>query len=352
MRIVSEQLKFTYNAGSALEGNALKGVSIEIPDGSFFGIIGHTGSGKSTFIAHLNGLNEVQSGKIWVGDVPLYNGKERKSELRALKKRKKDMEGEAYAAALSLLPYDKKQLKKDRISLREKVGMVFQYPEYQLFAETVEEDVAFAVKNFAAKRKKLDASYVAPTAEETASFVRSAMECVGLDYETYRKKSPFDLSGGQKRRVAIAGVIVAKPDVLVLDEPVAGLDPEGKAALFDLLHALHKSTVKTIVIVSHDMDDVAENCTEAAVFENGVITRKGDVRTLFSDGAYLKSVGLDVPLSVDLTEKLKARGVDVSCDGTEKDFVRQVAAAYAGLRGTRGGSAVRQDPGEEEHFHA
>lgn len=339
MRIVAEQLKFTYNAGSALEGDALKGVSVEIPDGAFFGIIGHTGSGKSTFIAHLNGLNEVQSGKIWVGEVPLYNLKERKTEIRTLKKRKKTMSAEAYTAALGALPCDKKRLKNDRIALREKVGMVFQYPEYQLFAETVEEDVAFALKNFAAKRKKLDASFVPPTAEEVASAVRSAMECVGLDYEIYRKKSPFDLSGGQKRRVAIAGVIVAKPDVLVLDEPVAGLDPEGKAALFDLLHALHKNTIKTVVIVSHDMDDVAEHCTEAAVFEDGIITRKGDVKSLFSDGAYLKSVGLDVPLSATLSEKLKEIGVEISTDYTEKDFVEKVAAAYRQCAGAGHGNS-------------
>ena len=215
MQIVAEKLSHVYSPKSKFAVAALKDVSLTIDEGEFFGIIGHTGSGKSTFVQHLNGLIKADkgSGKLRVGEFDLL---------------------------------DKKC---DFKKLRAKIGMVFQYPEYQLFADTVEADVAFGLRNFFPGLKE----------EEVKFRVKEALETVGLDYEEVKEKSPFDLSGGQKRRAAIAGVIVTKPEILVLDEPVAGLDPKGKKEFFALLHALHASFVRTVVIVSHDMDNVAEH---------------------------------------------------------------------------------------------
>lgn len=281
MRITAKELSFTYNKKSAFKADALKGVTLDIPEGEFFGIIGHTGSGKSTFIQHLNALLTVQSGTLTVGDIDLSKGKKT----------------------------DKKLLK----ILRSKVGMVFQYPEYQLFAETVFEDVAFGYKNFN------------PQADENLvkNAVYDALTRVGLDY-SIAKKSPFELSGGQKRRVAIAGVIVTSPEVLVLDEPVAGLDPIGKRELMRLLHELHSTTCKTVIIVSHDMDEVCENCTRVAVFSQGEVIAEGTPEEVFSQGEKMRALRLGVPLTEYLTERLAEKGVNLNCDLTENDFIRAV----------------------------
>lgn len=281
MRITAKELSFTYNKKSAFKADALKGVTLDIPEGEFFGIIGHTGSGKSTFIQHLNALLTVQSGTLTVGDIDLSKGKKT----------------------------DKKLLK----VLRSKVGMVFQYPEYQLFAETVFEDVAFGYKNFN------------PQADENCikTAVYDALTRVGLDY-SIAKKSPFELSGGQKRRVAIAGVIVTSPEVLVLDEPVAGLDPIGKRELMRLLHELHSTTCKTVIIVSHDMDEVCENCTRVAVFSQGEVIAEGTPEEVFSQGKKMRGLRLGVPLTEYLTERLAEKGVNLNCDLTENDFIRAV----------------------------
>lgn len=281
MRITAKELSFTYNKKSAFKADALKGVTLDIPEGEFFGIIGHTGSGKSTFIQHLNALLTVQSGTLTVGDIDLSKGKKT----------------------------DKKLLK----VLRSKVGMVFQYPEYQLFAETVFEDVAFGYKNFN------------PQADENCikTAVYDALTRVGLDY-SIAKKSPFELSGGQKRRVAIAGVIVTSPEVLVLDEPVAGLDPIGKRELMRLLHELHSTTCKTVIIVSHDMDEVCENCTRVAVFSQGEVIAEGTPEEVFSQGEKMRGLRLGVPLTEYLSERLAEKGVNLNCDLTENDFIRAV----------------------------
>ena len=281
MRITAKELSFTYNKKSAFKADALKGVTLDIPEGEFFGIIGHTGSGKSTFIQHLNALLTVQSGTLTVGDIDLSKGKKT----------------------------DKKLLK----VLRSKVGMVFQYPEYQLFAETVFEDVAFGYKNFN------------PQADENLvkTAVYNALTRVGLDY-SIAKKSPFELSGGQKRRVATAGVIVTSPEVLVLDEPVAGLDPIGKRELMRLLHELHSTTCKTVIIVSHDMDEVCENCTRVAVFSQGEVIAEGTPEEVFSQGEKMRGLRLGVPLTEYLTERLAEKGVNLNCDLTESDFIRAV----------------------------
>ena len=179
---------------------------------------------------------------------------------------------------------EKKEVRKRYKELRSKVGMVFQYPEYQLFAETVFEDVAFGIRNFSDKPL---------TAMETEMAVREAIEMVGLRYEEVKDKSPFELSGGQKRRVAIAGVIVTKPEILVLDEPAAGLDPLGKEEVMSLLHKIHNDWCKTVIIVSHDMDEIAENCNRAAIFWGGKVLSVATPKDLFADEQTLLDKGLE-----------------------------------------------------------
>ncbi len=280
MQIITKNLSYTYSPKSkSLKVDAIKNVSLTIEEGDFFGIIGHTGSGKSTFVQHLNGLVKVQknSGQITVGE------------------------------------YDLTSKKCDFKSLRAKVGMVFQYPEYQLFADTVKEDIAFGLKNFYKKMPQ----------NEVEDAVKSAMEYVGLNYEEYKDKSPFSLSGGQKRRVAIAGVIVSKPEVLILDEPVAGLDPQGKKDFINLLHHLKKSLVKTVVIVSHDMNLVSENCNKIAVFENGRVVKVGTPKEIFLEDGGVEEMGLELPLTAKLTKSLMKNGVQIDSDLTTEDFVKK-----------------------------
>ena len=286
MRVLAKNLKYVYSEKSkSLAFTALKNVNISIEEGEFFGIIGKTGSGKSTFIQHLNGLITAQ-----------YNG-----------------------GALMVGEYDLTNKKCDFNALRSKIGMVFQYPEHQLFAETVEQDVAYALKNF---RNDL-------SEEEIKRKVKTALELVGLDYESVKDKSPFDLSGGQKRRVAIAGVLVYEPEVLVLDEPVAGLDPKGKKDFISLLKKVHQTFVKTIIIVSHDMDLICENCSSLAVFLNGEVLKQGTPKEIFLDEELIKKAELDLPLTAKLTLKLKEKGIEVSSNLKIEDFI----SAYATIRG-------------------
>ena len=282
MQIVAKGLTYTYDAKSPFASQALRGVDLTIGEGEFFGIIGHTGSGKSTFVQHLNALIRLTGGSLTVGEFDLAD---KKCDLRAL---------------------------------RARVGMVFQYPEYQLFAETVEKDVEFGLKNF---RRGM-------TEEERTAAVREALETVGLDYESVREESPFDLSGGQKRRVAIAGVIVTKPEVLILDEPAAGLDPLGKKELMDLLHAIHGGWCKTIVVVSHDMDEIAENCTRAAVFEKGKVALCGKPSEIFRHADELIAMGLDVPTTAHCARILRSRGIAIDTDFTCDDFAEKVLALW------------------------
>ena len=288
MRIVAKGLTYTYNPKSPFPSQALKGVDLVIEEGEFFGIIGHTGSGKSTFVQHLNALIKVTGGELRIGGI-----------------------GDA--------GYDLADKKCNFLELRSKVGMVFQYPEYQLFAETVEKDVAFGLKNF---RKDIKDE------KEIAAHVKEALETVGLNYAAVKDRSPFELSGGQKRRVAIAGVIVTKPEVLILDEPAAGLDPLGKKELMDLLHAIHGSWCRTVVIVSHDMDEVAENCTRAAVFEGGRVVMCGAPAELFRRADQLIEMGLDVPTTAHCARILRSRGIDVESDFTCDDFAEKVLALW------------------------
>lgn len=276
MRISAQGLTHVYSPKSPFRVTALDGVNLTVEEGEFFGIIGHTGSGKSTFLQHLNALLTPSAGSLTVGE------------------------------------FDLTDKKCDKKALRAKVGMVFQYPEYQLFASTVKEDVAFGLKNF-----KKDLS-----AEQVEEAVRIAVTTVGLDYEQIKDQSPFDLSGGQKRRVAIAGVIVTRPEVLVLDEPAAGLDPKGKQDIMDLLHDLHKNCCPTVIFVSHDMDEIAENCDRLAVFEKGKVVAVGTPKAVFSRQEELRAMGLDVPLTAKITAELQARGIAIDSDYTSDGFAR------------------------------
>lgn len=298
MRIQAEHLSYTYNAKSPFAVAALKDVSLTVEEGDFFGVIGHTGSGKSTFVQHLNGLLRLPS-----------------SLKRRYRQKVKRGQTPPPLPQLKVGDFDLADRKTDFRALRGKVGMVFQYPEYQLFAETVASDVAFGYKNFAKKK---------PTDGEIESAVRAALGAVGLDYLEIKDKSPFDLSGGQKRRVAIAGVIVSRPEVLVLDEPAAGLDPAGKREVMELLHRLHKEWCKTVVIVSHDMDEIAENCNRVAVFSEGEVKFVLPPCELFEKSEELTALGLDVPLTAKLTFALRERGLKIKNDFTAEGFIKSV----------------------------
>ena len=276
MSIVIENLSYVYSPKTPFEHKALDNISLTVEDGDFLGIIGATGSGKSTFIQHLNGLIKLTSGKITVDGIELHN---------------------------------KPDLKK----LRAEVGMVFQYPEYQLFDETVEKDVSFGPKNLGLKK------------DEIAERVKEAVETVGLDYEQFKERSPFELSGGQKRRVAIAGDIAMRPQILVLDEPTAGLDPVGRIEMFDLIAKLKETTVKTIIMVSHNMDEISEVANKIAVLEHGKLRFHGSPKELFNHTEELEEIRLDFPTAIILKNELKTRGVELSDDiVTANDFVEAV----------------------------
>lgn len=296
-------LSFTYSKKSPFATNALNGVNLHIDEGEFFGIIGHTGSGKSTLIQHLNALIRL----------PQTLKHYRKPKVRK-------GQPAPVVPAISVGQFDLTSKKCDFKALRASVGMVFQYPEYQLFAETVFADVAFGLKNF---NKKI-------TAEETEQAVKSSLEMVGLNYEEVKDKSPFDLSGGQKRRVAIAGVIVTKPHILILDEPAAGLDPKGKNEIMELLHKIHSQWCKTVIIVSHDMDEVAENCTKAAVISEGKVFACENPALLFKRADELTALGLDIPLTAKIARELAKSGIIIDSDCTVNGFSEKVAEVFGG----------------------
>lgn len=260
MPIVVEKLNHAYMEGSTLAHNALTDVSLTINDGEFLGLIGHTGSGKSTFVQHLNGLLQPTSGSVTV---------------------------DGYNMA------DKKQ----RVMGRRLVGMVFQYPEYQLFEETVAKDIAFGVKNMGIPEAE---------AMERAD---EAMALVGLDPERFRDKSPFELSGGEKRRAALAGIIVMRPKYLVLDEPMAGLDPLGRHDILDTIDNLRATLGCAVVMVSHSMDDMADRAERVAVLSRGTLLRIGTTAEIFGDAEFLLENGMDVPQVSRLALALRARGV-------------------------------------------
>lgn len=263
MAIETKNLGYTYSVGSPYQKTALKDVTLHIKEGDFCCILGHTGSGKSTLLQHFNGLIKRTSG-----------------ELR-------------------VLDFDLNRRKPDYKSLRFKVGMVFQYPEYQLFDDTVSKDVSFGPKNM-----KLDE-------DEIKKRVREALTLVGLNPDDIGEKSPFEISGGQKRRAAIAGVIAIRPKILVLDEPTAGLDPKGKKEIMNLVARLKEKLSPTVVMVTHDMDLVAEYATKVIVLKEGKIAFDGTPAELFNNGEIVNDCSLRLPSGVALANELRKSGFNI-----------------------------------------
>ena len=292
MSIKIENLSFIYNPKGAFKKEALKNITLTINKGEFFGIIGHTGSGKSTLIQHFNALIMPQSGTLEVAGIKVVEGS--------------------------------KELK----NLRAKCGMVFQYPEYQLFGETVEEDIAFGLINFIGKKTEKNPSGL--TDQEIKERVKEAMELVGLSYNEFAMRSPFQLSGGQKRRVAIAGIIVTKPEILILDEPSSGLDPKGKQEILQLIRNLKETTSDTIIMISHDMDEIAENCSRVAVIAKGEIVMCMSPEELFTHEEALVGLSLDIPIVAKVRNALALKGIDVPYNRDYKVFAKTVAKKIAG----------------------
>lgn len=257
-----DNLTHTYGVGTPFQRSAVEGLSLDIRRGEFLGIIGHTGSGKSTLIQHLNGLLKPSSGTIYLDGADIW------AEPKKIR------------------------------SVRFRVGLVFQYPEYQLFEDTVRKDVAFGPKNMG-----LDA-------REVERRVLAAIEAVGLD-ESVLDKSPFALSGGQKRRVAIAGVMAMEPEVLILDEPTAGLDPRGRESILQLLREYHEKRGSTVVLVSHSMEEIARNAQRIIVLSGGGVCMEGTPAEVFARADELEAVGLDVPQSTKIAAALRRRGMAV-----------------------------------------
>lgn len=261
MSIEVKDLSYVYSPGTPYAAAALDKVTLTVNEGDFVAIIGKTGSGKSTFIQHLNALIRLQSGSVKVCDIDLT---EKKPDLK---------------------------------KLRGTVGMVMQYPEYQLFDETVEKDVSYGPKNLGLSEGEIKGR------------VREAIELVGLSYDEVADRSPFELSGGQKRRVAIAGVIAMKPRILILDEPTAGLDPRGKKEILALVKKLKETSSPTVLIISHDMDAVAENADKVALFSEGKVEAFASPREIFYDDDLLSRTEMDRPAVVRIVRELEKRGV-------------------------------------------
>lgn len=301
-----QNLTFTYSKRSPFATKALKGIDLHIGEGEFFGIIGHTGSGKSTLVQHLNALIKLPQA-------------EKKYKAPKLKQG----ESAPVLPSIKIGRFDLGDKNCPWQELRANVGIVFQYPEYQLFAETVALDVAFGLKNFRPDLSK----------EEIDEAVKNAITMVGLDYEQVKEKSPFDLSGGQKRRVAIAGVIVTRPQILILDEPAAGLDPLGKKEIMELLHKLHRECCKTVIIVSHDMDEIADNCTRSAVLSEGEVKLCDQPSLLFRKEEVLKSLSLDIPLTAKICSSLQHQNYTIYCDYTCDDFAQKTIHALNSVKG-------------------
>ncbi len=279
MSITVENLTYTYSKGLPNETRALEDVSFQLEPGEFAAVIGHTGSGKSTLMQQLNGLLRPDSGKITVGEVCITDPSTKMTEVRR------------------------------------KVGLVFQYPEYQLFEETVAKDVAFGPKQ------------VGMTGEELDRVVEESIRLTGLDYEEVKERSPFELSGGQKRRVAIAGVLAMKPEILILDEPTAGLDPSAHRDVLELIRRIHRQERMTILLVSHNMGDIAELADRVLVMNRGKLVMNGTPAEVFSRGEPLWEMDLGLPPATEFMERLKERmpGIDaaqLSIEDAAKEICR------------------------------
>ena len=266
MPIQVEHLTHTYMTDSPFAATALEDVSLTIEDGELIGLLGHTGSGKTTLVQHLNGLLKPTSGKVVVDGLDITE------------------------KGVSLL------------EVRRRVGLVFQYPEYQLFEETVAKDVAFGPKNLGLSEQEVDER------------VRYALQEVGLVYEEIAERSPFELSGGQMRRVAIAGVLAMRPKTLILDEPTAGLDPAGRRSILGMIRELHAAGGLTVVMVSHNMDDISSLATRLVVMSRGKMVLTGTPREVFQHRELLSSIGLGIPQAAELTQRLIAEGYPLPAD--------------------------------------
>ena len=296
MPIKITDLNYIYSAGTPFSKHALKNVNLTIEDGEFWGVIGHTGSGKSTLFSHLNALTRIQSGVIEVDEFRL----EGKSGGKKREKRGK---------------------KPDYKALRARVGMVFQYPEYQLFAETVADDVAFGAKNIGVK------------GDELKTRVKEAIEMVGLNYDEVAGRSPFDLSGGQKRRVALAGVLAMHPKILVLDEPTAGLDPRGKREILDLITAIKSRLCPTVIMISHNMDEVAEYCDKIAVMADGELKLVSTPGELFTRRELLSELHIEMPGVTAIACALADNGLEISPNVvTEKELISELLRVKGGAK--------------------
>lgn len=287
--IVAENLTFVYNPKSPFVKKALDGINLTVNRGEFVAIVGQTGSGKTTFVQHLNALIRVQGGQLYVLEHALHN---KKLDLK---------------------------------TLRKNVGMVFQYPEYQLFADTVLDDVCFGLKNFGITDKA-----------EREAMAQKAIELVGLDFAKVKNKSPFDLSGGEKRRVALAGVLAMNPQVLVLDEPTAGLDPRGKKEILSIVSRLNREQNVTVIMVSHDMNEVYENANRIVVFLDGKIVHDTTPRDLFRKEEEIVAMNLEIPHMAKFANELERNGY-VIADGCKT--VDEVFNAVLGLKKGGDGNA-------------
>ncbi|MBP3869857.1 MAG: energy-coupling factor transporter ATPase [Faecalicoccus sp.] len=264
MSIEIKDLEHIYNPGTPFERKALKGITLSIPEGKVTAIIGQTGSGKSTLVQHLNGLLLPSAGTL-------------------------DVAGFHIQPLLKL---------KDIKQLRKEVGLVFQFPEYQLFEETIEKDIAFGPKNFGTPEN------------EASALVKKVLPMVGLD-ESYLERSPFELSGGQKRRVAIAGILILDPQILVLDEPTAGLDPQGAKEMMELFMDLNRKQNKTILLVTHDMDHVLNYCDHVIILSHGKVKQESDVREFFEHPEWMLKTGINPPAIIRLKMQLREKGFDI-----------------------------------------
>lgn len=286
MSITVENLSFTYMPRTPYEKKALDDVSFQINEGEFVGLIGSTGSGKSTLIQHLNGLIKLKSGKLKVFDIDLS------------------------------------QKKVDYKLLRKGIGMLFQYPEYQLFDETVLKDIMFGPKNFGMSE------------EEAYESAKRAIELVGLNFDEVASRSPFELSGGQKRRVAIAGVLAYNPEILILDEPTAGLDPIGKREILSLITKLKGEKIKTIIMISHNMDEIAAFTQRVLVLYNSKLIYDTTPEELFQKEEELIRIGLDLPSTIKIRNKLKQKGFDINTNAlTVEELYNGIVKAIGGNNG-------------------
>lgn len=287
MSVQVKNIFHTYNKGNPDAKIALKDVSFSIHDGEILGVIGHTGSGKSTMLQHLNGLLKPDSGQIIIGDIDITDEKVKMTEIR------------------------------------KRVGLVFQYPEYQLFEETVAKDVAFGPKNLGMSDEEIDKT------------VRKSLEMVGLSYDEIAGRSPFELSGGQKRRVAIAGVIAMKPEVLILDEPTSGLDPHAHQEVLNMIRKIHKESTGIIIFVSHNMRDVANMSDKVLVMDRGSVVAFDTPDEIFKKRDMLRNIGLSTTPSAVLFDKLDDRGIHIESDAVRIDDVEEALFGYLTGGGNR-----------------